>query len=168
MAKQGHELSSPCRSTRLIAAIVIIAGGVFLRRYGHCVTFPAFAVKYGGSALWAAMIYFLVALLLRARPQRQILIIAALVCALVEVSKLSHTPALDIFRMTTAGAWLLGRVFSGWNFVAYAVGLALALGLDALLSRGWAKKSAPGNYALPGADFSARLGRRRSLFGPPP
>ncbi len=91
------------------------------------------------------MVYFIVALLLRERPPRQILFIAALVCALVEVSKLIHTPALDVFRLTAAGKWLLGRYFSGWDFLAYAVGLALALGLDILLAgllpKLWPKKS---------------------------
>jgi ABC-type Na+ efflux pump permease subunit len=118
---------------RVIALACIIAGGVLIRGYGHGFKIPAFYVKYGGSVLWAAMIYFLVALLLRTRPQRQVLVVAVLVCALVEALKLAHTPALDVFRMTRAGIWLLGRVFSGWNFLAYAVGLALALGLDALL-----------------------------------
>jgi hypothetical protein len=126
---------------RLAAVLLAIAGGFWLRRYGLGHHIPAFYVKYGGSMLWAAMVYFLVALLLRSRPQRQILAIATLVCALVEVSKLSHTPALDIFRMTEAGAWLLGRIFSPWNFLAYAAGLALAFGLDALLARVGAQKS---------------------------
>ena len=126
---------------RLVAALLVIAGGFWLRRYGLGHHIPAFYVKYGGSALWAAMVYFLVALLLRSRPQKQILTIAALVCALIEASKLSHTPALEIFRMTEAGAWLLGRIFSPWNFLAYAAGLALAFGLDALLARVGVRKS---------------------------
>jgi hypothetical protein len=126
---------------RLAAALLVIAGGFWLRRYGLGHHIPGFYVKYGGSMLWAAMVYFLVALLLRSRPQKQILVIAALVCALIEVSKLSHTTALDIFRMTEAGAWLLGRSFSRWNFLAFAAGLALAWGLDAFLARFGAQKS---------------------------
>jgi hypothetical protein len=126
---------------RVIALACIIAGGIFVRGYGTAWKIPAFYAKYGGSVLWAAMIYFLVALLLRARPQKQVLFVAALVCALVEVTKLTHTPALDVFRMTRAGIWLLGTVFSGWNFLAYALGLGLALGLDALLIGGAFRKS---------------------------
>lgn len=128
---------------RLAAALLVIAGGFWLRHHGFGHHIPGFYVKYGGAMLWAAMVYFLVALLLRRRPQRQIIAIAALVCALIEVSKLSHTTALDIFRMTEAGAWLLGRIFSPWNFLAYAAGLALAFGLDALLARIGAQKSRP-------------------------
>ena len=142
---------------RFLAALVIIAGGVFLRRYGLSLKIPAFDVKYGGSLLWAAMIYFIVALLLRSRPQRQVLAIAALVCALVEVSKLTHTPAIDVFRLTPVGAWLLGRVFSGWNFLAYGVGLALTLGLDSLIARPWTFRK-PGTFSKPAAKSR---GRRR-------
>lgn len=126
---------------RVIALACVIAAGIFIRGYGPAYKIPAFYVKYGGSVLWAAMIYFLVALLLRERPQRQVLFIAALVCALVEALKLAHTPALDVFRMTRAGVWLLGKVFSGWNFIAYAAGLSLALGLDRLLIGGAFKTS---------------------------
>ncbi len=115
---------------RLLAALVVIASGVLLRRYGLAHRIPAFYVHYGYLALWAAMVYFVVALLLRSRPQRQILFVTVLVCALVEVSKLSHTPALDIFRLTPVGVWVLGRIFSSWNFLAYAAGLAFAFGLD--------------------------------------
>jgi hypothetical protein len=120
---------------RIVAVLLVISGGFWLRRYGLGHHIPAFYVKYGYSVLWAAMIYFLVALLLRSRPQKQILVIAALACALLEASKLSHTPALEIFRMTEAGGWLPGRVFSPWNFCALAAGLAVAWAIDSLLSR---------------------------------
>jgi hypothetical protein len=105
---------------------------VILRGYGPHFGVPAFPVKYGGSALWAAMFYFFIALLLRARPREQVLYIAALLCALIEFVKLVHTPALDVFRLTSAGAWTLGRVFSPWNFLAYGAGIAGAYGLDKL------------------------------------
>jgi phosphatidylserine synthase len=126
-------LSPPIK--RLVAILLVIAGGFWLRRYGLGHHIPALYVKYGYSALWAAMIYFLIALLLRSRPQKQILVIAALVCVLLEASKLSHTPALEIFRMTEAGGWLPGRVFSPLNFLVLAAGLAVAWTIDSLLSR---------------------------------
>lgn len=126
---------------RLVAALGLAVGLYFLRSHGHAHRIPQFDITYGAPLLRAAIVYFIVALLLRTRPQKQIAIVAALVCALVEVSKLSHTPALDVFRLTQAGAWLVGRAFSWWNFLAYAAGLALALGLDALLLRFGGPKS---------------------------
>jgi hypothetical protein len=51
----------------------------------------------------------------------------AVIALSVEFSRLYHSPWLDEFRTTLAGAILLGRVFSPWNMVAYAIG-ALAIG----------------------------------------
>jgi hypothetical protein len=48
----------------------------------------------------------------------------------VELSRLIHAPWLDDFRLTTAGALLLGRVFSLWNMAAYGCGIAVGAALD--------------------------------------
>jgi hypothetical protein len=48
----------------------------------------------------------------------------------VELFRLVHAPWLDAFRLTTAGALLLGRVFSPWDVLAYGVGIALGMLLD--------------------------------------
>ena len=52
------------------------------------------------------------------------------IAIVVECSRLVHAPWLDAFRLTTAGALLLGRIFSLWNLVAYAVGIALGVWID--------------------------------------
>jgi len=41
-----------------------------------------------------------------------------------------HTAWLDAFRLTMAGALLLGRVFSPWDMLAYGVGFGLGMVLD--------------------------------------
>ena len=123
-------MQNPSPLTRLLIAAALIAAGLGLRFYGHHAGLSAFVVKYGGSVFWASMVYFLIALLMPSRAPRQILFIAGLICALVEVLRLYHTPALDVFRLTLAGQLLLGRIFSFADFAAYAVGLALAFGLD--------------------------------------
>jgi hypothetical protein len=78
------------------------------------------------------MVYFLVAL---ARPDagsaRKLAVAVAVAVAIalsVELSRLYHSPWLDEFRATVAGAILLGRIFSPWNMVAYAIG-ALTIGI---------------------------------------
>ena len=50
----------------------------------------------------------------------------------VETSRLVHVPWLDAFRVTTAGALLLGRIFSPWNLVAYAAGIVFGVWIDRL------------------------------------
>jgi hypothetical protein len=87
-------------------------------------------VKYGGSVLWGTMVFFLVAIAASRLPRPGIASIAALIAIGVELFRLVHTPGLDAFRLTTAGALLLGRVFSPWNMVAYGFGIATGALLD--------------------------------------
>lgn len=122
------------RALLSLALLLTIAGGLALRRFGYAANLPFAVVKYGGSILWGAMVYWLLAtILVSVRPFR-IAFVALIVTVAVELSRLWHTPELDAFRLTTAGALLLGRVFSPWNIVAYAMGIAAALALDRALA----------------------------------
>ncbi len=91
---------------------------------------PPFLYKYGGSVLWAAMIYWLVAALLpRLNPVR-VAGLAALIAALVECSRLIHTPSLDAFRVTVAGKLVLGRFFSVKDIAAYWLAIFACAAVD--------------------------------------
>ncbi|ANL27559.1 hypothetical protein AMC90_CH01719 [Rhizobium phaseoli] len=118
------------QAQRAAALLAIIVSGLMLRGFGYAAGLPFVVVKYGGSALWGAMVYLLVALF-AARSRPAILAVIALFLAIsVELFRLYHTPWLDAFRLTTAGALLLGRVFSLWNVLAYAIGIAAAYAFD--------------------------------------
>jgi Protein of unknown function (DUF2809) len=119
---------------RFAALILIMVFGLVLRRFGYSADLPFFIVKYGGSLFWGSMVYFLLACIAgsfrpRIRPAR-IATAALAVAVCVELFRLYHTPWLDAFRLTTAGALLLGRVFSLWNILAYAIGIAAACVFD--------------------------------------
>ncbi|MBB4007722.1 ribosomal maturation YjgA family protein [Allorhizobium taibaishanense] len=117
----------------LCATAAVIVAGLLLRVYGYRIGLPFFCVKYGGSLLWGAMVYGLVASALsKIRPWPVAAASFALAVA-VELSRLIHTPALDAFRLTLAGALLLGRIFSPWNILAYGLGIAAALIIDHIL-----------------------------------
>jgi hypothetical protein len=91
---------------------------------------PALIVKYGGSMLWALMIYWIVSALL---PSLRLLVIAIISAALttaVEFFKLHHSPAIDAFRLTIPGILLLGRVFSAWDILAYWLAILIGLLID--------------------------------------
>jgi hypothetical protein len=117
---------------RAALALAVIACGLSLRWYGFPLGLPAFVVKYGGSLLWATMVFLLVGVLLPRLTRSQLAAIAMVIATVVEFSRLVHTPWLDAFRLTTAGALLLGRIFSLWNVVAYAVGIAIGIWIDRL------------------------------------
>ncbi|WP_064692638.1 DUF2809 domain-containing protein [Rhizobium aegyptiacum] len=115
---------------RLAAVLVVIAAGLVLRHFGYTVGLPFIIGKYGGSALWGAMVYLLVALVFGKSPRAVIAITALVVAICVELFRLYHTTWLDAFRLTTAGALLLGRIFSLWNILGYAIGIAAAYVFD--------------------------------------
>lgn len=128
---------------RATLSLAVIVCGLTLRWYGFPLGLPAFVVKYGGSLLWATMVFLLTGALLPRLSRSQLAAIAAVIAIMVEFSRLVHTPWLDAFRLTTAGALLLGRIFSLWNLVAYAVGIAFGVWIDRLVAMcglvGWAK-----------------------------
>jgi len=111
---------------RLGIALGIIACGLTLRLGGYEIGLPYVLVKYGGSTLWGAMVFFLLAVLLPRQPLARLALLAFVVAAITEFSRLYHTPWLDAFRLTLSGALLLGRIFSWWNILAYGLGIALA------------------------------------------
>jgi hypothetical protein len=121
------------RATSLIRAwlcLAIIVSGLGLRGFGLGLGLPAFFVKYGGSVLWGTMVFFLVAMAVSNLSPQRIALISAAVAVGVELFRLVHAPWLDAFRLTAAGALLLGRVFSLWDMLAYGVGIVLGMGLD--------------------------------------
>lgn len=124
--------------SRLVAVALlaaIIASGLLLRRFGPSAGLPFVVVKYGGSLLWGTMVYAVLAVVANRRPSTQLAMLAGLIAASVEFSRLYHAPSLDAFRLTTAGALLLGRVFSPWNLVAYGVGILLGRCADLAVRR---------------------------------
>ena len=80
--------------------------------------------------LWGTMVFFLVAMAASHLSRRSIALISASIAVSVELFRLVHAPWLDAFRLTMAGALLLGRVFSPWDMLAYGVGIGLAMLLD--------------------------------------
>lgn len=110
----------------LKGAVAVIVCGLCLRAFGYDVGLPFVAVKYGGSVLWGAMVYLLLAAAFPSRWRGREVHIAILAVVIVELIRLIHFPALDAFRATTAGALLLGRVFSLWNILCYVGGIGAA------------------------------------------
>ena len=120
--------------------LLIVASGLALRGFGFNWGLSAFVVKYGGSLLWAAMVFFLVAMAASRASRPSIALISAAIAVGVELFRLIHAPWLDAFRLTLPGALLLGRIFSAWNMLAYGVGIIFGMGLDRLAMRVLARK----------------------------
>jgi Protein of unknown function (DUF2809) len=91
---------------------------------------PWFIVKYGGSTMWALMLYWTLVFILPETTPRILALIAALISALVEFQRLYHTPALDAFRHSLAGLLLLGNSFSLRDILAYWLAIAFGAFVD--------------------------------------
>ena len=122
--------TGPALLVRAGLCLSIILAGLTLRGFGAGAGLPSVIVKYGGSLLWGAMVFFLVATAGSRLSRRRIALGAAAIAVAVELFRLVHAPWLDAFRLTLPGALLLGRIFSPWNMLAYGAGIVLGVLLD--------------------------------------
>ncbi len=114
-------------------AFAAIVAGIVLRFVP--LNLPELMVRYGGSFLWAFMLYFLIAALLANLRPLTLALLAGFFESLVEFSRLYHTPGFDAFKLSLAGALLLGRVFNPWHLLVYWVAVLLAALLDGKVIR---------------------------------
>jgi hypothetical protein len=70
----------------------IIVSGLALRGIGPGLGLPLFLVKYGGSLLWGAMVFFLVAIAAPLLSWWRIALISAAIAIAVELFRLVHAP----------------------------------------------------------------------------
>lgn len=116
-------------SVALIA--VTVAAGLAVRMAP--LGLPAFVVKYGGSALWAVMIYWIASTLLPRWRLTTVAGMSGVVATAVECFKLYRSPGMDAFRLTLPGMLLLGRHFSGCDILAYWIAICGGAMLDRAL-----------------------------------
>lgn len=105
----------------MLLIVATIAAGLTIRLVP--LGLPDALVKYGGSLLWALMIYWIVSSARPLWPLTRGALVSGAIALCVELFKLYHAPLLDAFRLTLPGKLLLGRVFSLWDLVAYAVAI---------------------------------------------
>jgi hypothetical protein len=113
----------------LVVTTIIL--GLASRRYAHAI--PSFMAEYAGDTLWAAMVFFGLALLLPKRSTCALAVSALAVAFAVEFSQLYHVPWLDAIRSTWLGALVLGQGFLWSDLVCYTVGVAAAVMVDKTL-----------------------------------
>jgi hypothetical protein len=122
------------RRLRSIAfGLATVALGLVIR-FVH-VGMPWVVVKYGGSMLWAVMIFWIFSALIPQWPLVRVALMSGILATAVEFFKLYRSPGMDAFRLTQAGKLMLGQVFSGWDIAAYWVAIACGAALEAGFSR---------------------------------
>jgi carbon starvation protein CstA len=116
----------PAHSLALIVATVI--AGLVIRFVP--IGLPPFIVKYGGSTLWALMVYWIVSTFLPSWRLFRVALFTGALTAAIEFFKLYHSPTLDAFRLTLPGILLLGRSFSVWDIIAYWLAISIGVFSD--------------------------------------
>jgi Protein of unknown function (DUF2809) len=96
---------------------------------------PWFVVKYGGSTMWALMLYWVLAFVWPKSRVGWLAVAAGVIAALVEFQRLYHSPGLDAFRHSLAGILLLGNFFSLRDIVAYWMAIAVGAVVDGVWVR---------------------------------
>lgn len=94
-----------------------------------------FVVKYGGSTMWALMVYWVLAFIWPRSRVGWLALAAGVIATLVELQRLYHSPGLDAFRHSLAGILLLGNLFSVRDIVAYWLAIAVGAVLDGVWVR---------------------------------
>jgi hypothetical protein len=123
----------PPRSIRLSLTLMLatVAAGLLIRLAP--LGLPYAVVKYGGSMLWALMIYWIVSTLTASVRLPIAALIAGVLATAVEFLKLYRAPTLDAFRLTLPGIILLGRFFSITDIAAYWFAILCGAFIDARL-----------------------------------
>jgi hypothetical protein len=132
----GHALDQSAIRLRSIPLYVALAcltivAGLASRRYSEL--FPEVVARYAGDTLWAAMVFWFLALGWRRTSSGRLAATAIAISFAVELSQLYRAAWLDSLRATWIGALVLGRGFLWSDLVCYTIGVCIAVVLDVLL-----------------------------------
>jgi len=127
----------PDRSRPLVAlaALVVVASGLLVatRAQGPLAD-PL------GDALYAALVYCLVVLVVPRTGAVRAAAVAAGLCAVIELAQLTGVPA-DVVRHLPAARFVVGTTFVPVDLVAYVTGAVLAALADVGIRRGAAREA---------------------------
>lgn len=132
-------------SRPVLLSLALLLGTVFAGLVVRFAPFglPPVLVKYGGSMLWALMLYWIVSTVLPLWNLPFIGLLTGVLATTVEFFKLYHSPGLDAFRLTLPGILLLGRFFSGLDIAAYWLAIWVGVLIDRRIRRSLLRRKSP-------------------------
>lgn len=120
---------NPLKYLLLILTVMLL--GLSSRRLA--LYLPNWLNLWLGDALWALMVYFMTAFLLRKSKISRVALGAVFFSFAVEFSQLYHPQWLDALRQTRLGGLILGYGFLWSDLVAYTMGIGVGMLLEALV-----------------------------------
>jgi hypothetical protein len=130
---EGRGPNSRSRIVVGLLACVTIALGLASRRYAD--QLPGIIARFAGDTLWATLVFWCLAFVRPRAPARSLALAALGIAFAVELSQLYKAPWIDAVRATRLGALVLGQGFLWSDLACYIAGVALAWGLDRVLTR---------------------------------
>lgn len=112
------------RGVLVVIAVGVVAAGLVVTRVAH-----GAAAGAVGDALYAALVYVLVALAAPRSGARLVGGVALATCLAVELAQLSGAPAAAVSAWAPL-RYVLGTTFQWTDLVAYAGGVLVAAGID--------------------------------------
>lgn len=106
-----------------IAAMLTMLSGLLWR--SRFLDLSPFLKKYGGDALWAAMVFFLMGLLCPGWKKARLALASLVFSWGIEFTQLYHAPWIDAIRSHRLGALILGSTYSTPDLAAYVVGVLI-------------------------------------------
>lgn len=112
------------RKVYFILILVVMGLGILSRKLSYLL--PNFVNTYLGDAIWAAMIYVMMAFVFANKLPKQVAIFSLLFCFAIELSQLYQAPWINAIRSNTLGALVLGSGFLWSDLLAYTIGVGMA------------------------------------------
>ncbi len=123
------------RNRGVVALLVVLSVGLGLASRRYPGNLPPFVADYAGDTLWAATVFWCIALVRRRLGTGVVALSTLMFAFLVEFSQLYRAPWIDAVRGTPAGALALGSGFLWSDLVCHVAGVAVAAAVDVLLVR---------------------------------
>ncbi len=112
------------------AALLVGTIALGLGSRAYAAQLPGFVGRYAGDVLWAAMVFWLLALARPTARTRALAGAALTIATLVELSQLYRAPWIDTVRATRFGALALGQGFLWSDLACYVLGVVIASSVD--------------------------------------
>lgn len=111
--------------------LLVVCLGLLSRKFSYLL--PDAINTYLGDALWAVMIYLMMATIGKSWSVNRVALSSILFCYAIELSQFYHAPWIDAIRNTRLGGLILGFGFLWTDIMAYTLGVSALFLLEKIL-----------------------------------
>jgi hypothetical protein len=113
--------------------LLVVCLGLLSRKFSYLL--PDGINTYLGDALWAVMIYLMMATIGKSWSVNRVALYSILFCYVIELSQLYHAPWIDAIRNTRLGGLVLGFGFLWSDIIAYSIGVTTMFLIEKIIHK---------------------------------